>query len=316
MIGSNLSAALVDSGIEVYIVDNLWRGRLENVAHIEFFQKRPENIINRDLSIPGAIDDIVGKVDCVYHLADVVAGIGFVFSNQRWLFHKNLIINSNVFDSIVRCNPELSALIYVGTACSYPRELQYGVSAKPLREEQMFPANPESAYGWSKLMGQIEAQLLQQDCGIPVALPILHNVYGTPCDTDPKRSQVIPALCRRAAEAERGAEISVWGSGKQGRAFVHVDDVVDALIKCYTRGLGGGDVQIGPNECTSIGQIAECIAAASGKDLRVSFDATKPEGDGGRCADGTKAREMLGWTPKVDMMTGLSRTYEWVSARI
>ena len=123
---------------------------------------------------------------------------------------------------------------------------QTGPDAAPLREEELYPAAPESAYGWSKLMGQYEAELLQKETGIPVGLPILHNVYGTPSDLSRERSQVLPALMRRAIEWPRGA-FTVWGTGRQGRAFVHVEDVVDGLIAVLERGLGQGPIQIGPS---------------------------------------------------------------------
>src|SRR5262245_36923329 len=183
MIGSNLVRRLAAEGHHVKVVDNLWRGRLDNLrdggsgAVIDLNR----DFWLRDLTIPDAIKDLVNNVDYVVHLADIVGGIGYVFNNQASVFRQKLLINSNVVPSISRA-PRIRGYMYVGTACSFPAHKQTGVDAPPLREEDLLPAAPESAYGWSKLMGQYEAELMQQEHGIPVALPILHNVYGTPCD--------------------------------------------------------------------------------------------------------------------------------------
>lgn len=316
MIGSNLVARLVRDGHKVLVVDNLWRGRLENLkdaaGHPVLDLER--DFFCRDLAVAGALDDLVGRVDFVVHLADVVAGIGYVFNNQQAIFRQNLLINSNVVTS-VSVGRHLKGYLYVGTACSFPAHKQTGVDAPPLIEEDLFPAAPESAYGWSKLMGQYEAELMQAERGIPVALPILHNVYGPPCDFGPERSQVIPALVCRAIEFPVEPFV-VWGSGQQGRAFIHCDDVVDGLIACLEHGLGKGVIQLGPDRCTAISEIAETIVAISGKPIEIIYDRTKPEGDRGRCANYAKAARELGWAPKVPLRDGLTSLFRWVEARL
>ena len=194
----------------------------------------------------------------------------------------------------------MSGLVYVGTACSFPAHLQSGTDAAPLREEDLYPASPESAYGWSKLMGQYEAELLELEGGIPVSVLMLHNVYGTPTDYSDKRGQVIPALVRKAI-AYPDEPFVVWGSGAQGRAFVHVDDVVDALVATVPRGFGQGAIQIGPDVCTSIREIAEPVVAISGKDIRIEYDLSAPRATAAAAPTSAKARTLLGWTPEVSL---------------
>lgn len=316
MIGSNLTRRLVRDGAEVVIVDNLWRGRIGNLAGGSggFVVDMDRNFHPLDLIIPDQLDRLLGNVDYVFHLADIVAGIGYVFSNERSLFRANLLINSNVVTSVSRF-PSLKGYIYVGTACSFPASLQTGPSAPPLREDDLFPAEPESAYGWSKLMGQYEAQLLEKETSIPVGLLVLHNVYGCPCDYGRERSQVLPALVRRAIEWPASPFV-VWGSGRQGRAFVHVDDVIDGLVSTMERGLGAGPLQIGPDRCTTIREAAETVVRVSGKPIELMFDETKPEGDLGRRADFEKARRILDWSPKVGFEDGIAELYAWIARRL
>ncbi len=315
MIGSNLVKRLVQNGFDVSVIDNLWRGKREylldetGMSVIDMESK----FHKIDLSSHMNIDSIIAEVDYVFHLADVVAGVDYVFDNQGSVFRQNLLINSNLI-AAVRRNP-VKGFIYVGTACSFPANLQTGVDARPLKEEDQYPAFPESSYGWSKLMGEYEAFLMEEETGIPVSVLTLHNVYGTPCDFGLEKSQVIPSLVRKAIEYPKN-DFVVWGSGEQGRAFVHVDDVVDALTLAMQKGFGKGLIQIGPDFCTPIKEIAALIKDISGKDMPIFFDTSKPEGDRGRCANYSKAKKILGWEPRVDLWEGLTSLYRWIEARV
>lgn len=315
MIGSNLVKRLVKEGHQIKVVDNLWRGKLE------YLYEGGHSVIdlnndfyNRDLSIAGSCDDLLDDIDIVYHLADIVAGIDYVFNNQGSLFRQNNLINSNVISSVRNFGKKVKGFIYVGTACSFPLTRQNSLNVIPLREEELYPALPESAYGWSKLMGQYETELLEKETGIPCSVLMLHNVYGSPCDYG-NRSQVIPALIRKAIKFPV-EEFIVWGSGEQGRAFIHVNDVVNALCLTMDKGLGKGVIQIGPSVCTSIKEIAETVVQISGKNIDIQYDRTKPEGDKARSADYTKAQNILGWEPLVDLKSGLEQQFNWINERI
>ena len=317
MIGSNLVKRLVKEGHEVFVIDNLWRGKLEylNDADGNPVIDLNTHFFNIDLSMGMECDRVVFNVEYVIHLADIVAGIDYVFNNQGDLFRLNNLINTHVFQSVRKAGKErIKGLIYVGTACSYPLTRQNSLDVVPLKEEELFPAMPESAYGWSKLMGQLEIGFLEKETGIPCCTLQFHNVYGSPCDFG-ERSQVIPALIRKAINYPK-EPFNVWGSGKQGRAFIHVNDIVDALVLALEKGWGHGWIQIGPSVCTSIREIAEAIIRISGKDIEPFYDTSKPEGDKARSADYSKAKTILGWEPKVSLEDGLREQYEWVKAQM
>lgn len=316
MIGSNLVKKLVNENKEVFVVDNLWRGKLEYLNDDAGKPVIPldSHFFNRDLSLRDSCDDLAGKVDFIIHLADVVAGIDYVFNNQGSLFRQNLLINSNVISSARKAKGRIKGFMYVGTACSFPLTRQNTLDPLPLREDELYPAMPESAYGWSKLMGQYETELLEKECGIPICVLMFHNVYGSPCDYG-ERSQVIPALIRKAINYP-DEPFHVWGSGKQGRAFVHVNDIVEALWLGLNKGLGKGVIQIGPSVCTSIKDIAEAIVKISGKNIDIFYDVFKPEGDMARSADYSKAKSVLGWEPKVSLEEGLKMQYEWIEQQM
>ncbi len=313
MIGSNLVKRLVSENNDVYVIDNLWRGKLEYLNNDDGNPVIDLNtkFFNLDLSCQEVADDIVASVDYVIHLADIVAGIDYVFNNQGSLFRQNNLINSNVINAARKAGKDkIKGFIYVGTACSFPLTRQNSLDVIPLREEELYPAMPESGYGWSKLMGQIETDFLEKETGIPCCTLMFHNVYGSPCDFG-ERSQVIPALMYKAIKYPT-IPFNVWGSGEQGRAFIHVNDIVSALCLAVEKGLGECTIQIGPSVCTSIKEIAERIVKISGKDIDIFFDTTKPEGDKARAADYSKAKKILGWEPKVSLEDGLREQYEWI----
>ncbi|HLO59736.1 MAG TPA: NAD-dependent epimerase/dehydratase family protein [Bacteroidales bacterium] len=315
MIGSNLVKRLVKENHNVLIIDNLWRGKLD---YLNDDNGKPcidlnRNFFNIDLSQPIIDLKPFEGTDYIYHLADVVAGISYVFNNQGSIFRQNVMINSNTIEMARQLR--VKGFIYAGTACSFPLELQNSFDYKLLKEDELFPANPESAYGWSKLMGLYEADFLEKESGIPVLTLIFHNVYGAPCDFGTARSQVIPSLIRKAINYP-SEDFIVWGSGRQGRAFLHIDDIINGLILGLEKGLGKGYIQIGPDYSTTIAELASQIVEISGKDIRIVFDTTKPEGDKARAANYSKATEVLGWKPRVSLKEGLTATYKWIEQRI
>ena len=311
MIGSNLVKRLVQMGDNVIVVDNLWRGSLNNLNDENGFPviDIDTNFYNRDLSQVNVLDDLLEEVDYVVHLADIVAGIGYVFDNQGSIFRQNILINSNTIASVRKS--KVKGFLYIGTACSFPESLQDKLDYKLLVENDLYPAEPESAYGWSKLMGQYETELLSLETNIKTCTLMLHNVYGSPCDYSVEKSQVIPSLIRKVIDKNE-KDLLVWGSGKQGRAFIHVDDVVDGIFLALDKGWGNGHIQLGPDICTSIKEIAETLVDISNSGKKIKYDITKPEGDVARAADYSKANKVLDWTPKVQLKDGLKDLYFWI----
>lgn len=313
MIGSNLASELLKKGHDIIVIDNLWRGSLANLKDQcgENFNKLM--FVNADLSVISDWAEWFKDVDCVYHLADIVAGIGYVFNNETSIFRKNLMINSSVNTVCELMN--VKRYVYVGTACSFPLHLQSGVDAKPLKEENQYPANPESAYGWSKLMGELDANYMQKYKGIPSVVLVLHNVYGVPCDFNSNRSQALPAMAYRALNVSKGETLKVWGDGTQGRAFVNVKDVVKALEVALVKGEGVGPIQIGPDFCTPIKEAAEIIVNIIDSSIPIEFDTTRPIGDKGRCANYSKAKKILGWEPTINLNDGLTDMINWIKLK-
>ena len=161
-------------------------------------------------------------------------------------------------------------------------------------------------------MGEYECELVQKEGSIQISILRLHNVYGPFCEMSPEKSQVIPALCRKAVNYPEEKFI-VWGSGEQKRAFLYIDDAVEAIISGINHGMNNGVIQIGPAKSYSIADIAQRIVRISGKDIDVTFDPSMPEGDRDRSADSSKAKEVLDWKQKVTLDDGLKTTFNWAN---
>ena len=316
MIGTRLVRALASAGHDVVVIDNLWRGRLRNLEGIDGFDTA-SSFHNIDLAYAGNLPKVVellGEMDVVIHLADIVAGIGYVFNNQYEIFRVNNTINTNVFHACAESGVE--RILYAGTACSFPKDLQLSLDSV-LREDQLFPAEPESAYGWSKLMGSLELRYLSERHGAKSTTLMLHNVYGPNCDIDPRTSQVIPSIIRRMIGLKEGEALTVWGSGRQGRAFLHVDDVVSAFMAALEEDDLPPIIQVGPDRCTSIRELVELLRdRVLRKQIEIVYDTTKPEGDLGRCADYSLAKRVLDWEPRVELEEGLRETWLWIEGEV
>jgi len=315
-IGSSLVKRLVLEGFHVKVIDNLWRGKLDNLINSDGLSviDLQNDFHLADLTDYNKCIELIKNVDWVYHLADIVAGIQFVFGNESFVFRQNILINTNVLSACI--SNHIPNYVYVGTACSYPKHLQMtkeGIVS--LREEQVYPAEPESGYGWSKLMGEYEAELAQMSRKINIGLLRFHNVYGPNAAFRGEDAQVLPSLIRKAVMFPDEPFI-VWGSGNQYRDFVYIDDVVDALILMGKQGMNKGVIQIGSEKATTVREVAEMIVRISGKIIDLKFDLDKPEGDRGRIAICERARNILGWKPSISLEKGLENTYKWVASQL
>ena len=315
MIGSNLVKKLVDDGHNVFVADNLWRGKKEYLfSNKNKMVVTENNFYQIDLRNYENCLKVTKDIDIVIHLADIVAGINYVFANESSVYRSNILINTNTLQACI--SNKVKKYIYAGTACSYPKSKQLNLNPPPFKEDDVYPAEPESAYGWSKLMGEYEAELAYNSGLIDIEILRLHNVYGSPAELDPSKSQVIPALCRKAIE-QKNEQLVVWGSGKQKRAFVHVDDVVNGFLKAiHKKTKFAGVIQLGPEYSTSIAEIAERIVLLSGKKIQIKFDISKPEGDFDRMANNLRAKQFLSWAPIIGLNEGLEKVYDWCKAKL
>ena len=314
-IGHHLAASLSRDGAKITILDDLSRGKSYNLRGFE----RLHVVDLRERSV--ALSMIKG-VDIVYHLAAPVGGVSAVFQDEAKYQGDMMVIDSNVIEAC-RANG-IRKLVYVSSVCACAKDKQEAPLqvARPLRDDDVLPANPESGYGWGKIAGEM---LCKSAAGPFLQIPVarLHNVYGEGahyCTKDPSSIQVIPALVFKALKAQlNNTSISVGGNGDQFRDFIHIEDVVRGL-----RLLGITNttdhfkaVQFGTGVGTRIREVAEMISRQVSPEnpLPLEFDLTFPTGDQGRFADISTAGTM-GWKPSVHLEAGIARQVRDIRLRM
>jgi GDP-D-mannose 3',5'-epimerase len=252
-------------------------------------------------------------VDHVYALAADMGGMGFISSHHAEILHNNALINLHTLEA-ARENG-VRRYLYSSSACIYPEYLQTDADVKPLREEDAYPAQPQDAYGWEKLITEKLCEYYASDYGMETRIVRFHNIYGPNGTWDGGREKAPAALCRKVASVEDGGSIEIWGDGEQTRSFCHIDDCVEGIYRLmqshYRQPLN-----LGRDEMISINDLARLIVDISGKrDIELRH-VEGPQGVRGRNSDNTRLREVLGWEPGIGLRAGLEPTYAWIEQQV
>ena len=249
------------------------------------------------------------RPDLVVHAAARVGGIGANLADPAGFFRDNALMGIHLIDESWRAG--VRKVLVVGTVCSYPKHAPI-----PFREESLWDGYPEETnapYGIAKKMLLVQGQAYRRQHGFDVIHVVPTNLYGPGDDFDPEASHVIPAVIRKCVEAvEAGAEeVTLWGTGRPTREFLHVDDAAEGLVLALERYSDPAPLNLGANREIAILDLAEMVAEATGFTGRFVWDASRPDGQPRRAVDGSRAEALLGWRPEVDLPRGLKETVEW-----
>ena len=168
-------------------------------------------------------------VDQVYALAADMGGMGYISQHHAEILHNNVLINVHTLEA-ARLNG-VRRYLYTSSACVYPEYRQTNADVVPLREEDAYPAAPQDAYGWEKLVAERLCAAYTGEFGLDTRVVRFHNIYGPNGTYTGGREKVPAALCRKVALAEPGGEIEIWGDGEQTRSFCYVDDCVEGIYR-------------------------------------------------------------------------------------
>jgi len=253
-------------------------------------------------------------VDEVYALAADMGGMGFISAHHAQILYNNSLINLHTLDT-ARENG-VTRYLYTSSACIYPEHLQEDANVTPLKEADAYPAYPQDAYGWEKLISERLCGHYRDDYGIETRTVRFHNIFGELGTWDGGREKVPAALCRKVAVAKLtgASEIEIWGDGEQTRSFCYIDDCVEGIYRLM-RSDHSEPLNLGQDRMVSINELAEMIANIAGIDItRKHVDG--PQGVRGRNSDNTLLRETLGWEPQISLEDGLRITYKWIEDQV
>jgi GDP-D-mannose 3', 5'-epimerase len=275
---------------------------------------RADEFLALDLRSPDACRQAVLGVDQVYALAADMGGMGYISNHHSEILRNNFLINVHTVEAARE--EGVSSLLYTSSACIYPEYLQRVTDVRPLRESDAYPAQPQDAYGWEKLITERLCDYYRQDHGLDVRIVRFHNIYGPLGTWRGGREKAPAALCRKVAVAKLTGvpEIEIWGDGRQTRSFCYIDDCILGLRKLMASGYCE-PLNLGQDRMVSIDELADIIGAIAGVELRKRH-IPGPEGVRGRNSDNSLLRDVLGWQPAIDLEDGLERTYRWIEEQV
>jgi UDP-glucose 4-epimerase len=249
----------------------------------------------------------------VIHLAAIVGGIG----NFHKLPHTLLEVNSALYNGVFRAalDRDVERLVYVSSSMVFENATQFPTTEEHVRE---CPA-PWSAYGFSKLAGEVYCRALHDQHGLSYTICRPFNAYGPGelPDPEPGIAHAVPDLIKKVLAGQRPLEI--FGSGEQTRTLTHVDDIADGIVTAMAHPAGENeDFNISASEERTVAEIAELIWEACGRDAAEfelkhlpSFEVDVQR----RWPSVDKAKRHLGWEARIDLREGLRSTVDWLRER-
>lgn len=338
-VGRNLVRSLLNDFEELWLVDDLstglhpdsWlpqmlpgaegsgerpREYVAGAQTVRFFEADVISLLGPSIGVGAASPS--GELDWprfaeAYHLASIVGGRKKI-EEEPLVVGLDLAIDS-VFFMWASKTGAIGRLLYASSSAAYPIDLQEEEGSVPLRESYIDIPNakigmPDLTYGWSKLTGEFLTHLLAQGDGVPACCVRPFSGYGEEQDT----TYPVPAIAARAAARED--PLVVWGSGRQSRDFVHIDDCIVAMRRAIEKIEDGSGVNIGSGKATTFLEVAATYARLAGYEPEVKGTGEGPVGVHARYADVETAKARLGWEPTISLEQGLGRVLAVQESRL
>lgn len=300
-IGSHVVELLVKKNAKVTVLDRIRNNTIKNIGYL----KNQVNIINGDCTdLKTAIRACNGQ-NIVMNLAAHVGGIEYNRTHQATMLRDNLNIGMTMLEA-ARLE-KVNRFLVVSSACVYPHD-----AIIPTTEDEGFRSEPEptnGGYGWGKRIVEKLAMYYAEEFGMDIGIIRPYNAYGPRDHFDSHSSHVIPALIKRVLSGEN--PVVVWGSGKQTRAFLYVEDLALGMIKAIEKYPKPDPVNIGTDEEISINDLIHKIVKHTRKNPHITFDISKPDGSPRRNSDNKKAKKLIKFTANTTFDEGLKKTINW-----
>ena len=261
-----------------------------------------------DLRYMDNCTSILEEIDIVFHLAAKVGGIGLNQSKPGELFYDNLMMGVNLMEE-ARKN-KIEKFISLGTICSYPK-----FTPIPFKEDSIWDGYPEETnapYGLAKKMLLVQSQAYKQQYNFESITLFPTNLFGQNDNFDEDSSHVIPAIIKKVLNAIQNNHdsISLWGDGTPTRDFLYVDDAASGILLAAEKYSDPEPLNLGSGIEISIKDLANLIIKTMNANLKISWDINKPNGQPKRCVSIEKAKNKIGFNPKVSLEDGLKLTID------
>jgi len=247
------------------------------------------------------------RPDCVVFAAAKVGGIHANATYPAEFAYDNIMMAANAIHAAYRNQTE--RFLFLGSTCIYPRDCPQPIQESSLLTGPLEPTN--EAYALAKIAGLKLCQHYRSQYGVMFHSAMPTNLYGPGDNYHPDNSHVIPGLIRRFHDAQQAGEkqVSVWGSGKPRREFLHVDDLATAVVHLIGLENPPDWVNVGTGVDLPIAELATLIARTVGFDGEIVQDASKPDGTPVKRTDTTLING-TGWSAQIDLIDGLQSAYQ------
>ena len=301
-------------GDKIYIAGH--RGMVGSAILRGMYKKGHDNVIFRksnelDLRNQSQVNDFFKK-EKPTHVFLAAAKVGGILANNTYrgeFLYENLMIQNNVIHAAYQTG--VKKLMFLGSSCIYPK-----LAPQPLKEEYLLTGLLESTnepYAIAKIAGikMCDAYRAQYGCNFISVMPT--NLYGPNDNYDLQNSHVLPALIRKFLTAKKNNDpsVTIWGTGKPLREFLHADDLADACLFLMDNFNEEGFVNIGTGEDLPILELAQLVQKTVGYEGKIELDTTKPDGTPRKLMDVSKLHNM-GWRHKISLEEGIKKVVEQV----
>lgn len=308
------AGGFIGSHLVTYLRDNGYWVRGVDIKYPEFTKVDADEFEILDLRRWDNCLQATRGIDEVYALAADMGGMGFISNHHAQILYNNSLINLHTLEA-AKTNG-VDRYLYTSSACIYPEFLQEETNVTPLKEEDAYPAMPQDAYGWEKLVSEILCMHYRNDFGIETRTVRFHNIFGEKGTWEGGREKAPAAMCRKIARAKLTGdpEIEIWGDGEQTRSFCYINDCLEGIYRLM-RSDFHEPLNLGQDRMVTINQLAEMVAEIAGIEIAKKHVAG-PQGVRGRNSNNDKLREVLGWEPQISLEEGLKETYPWIEEQV
>jgi nucleoside-diphosphate-sugar epimerase len=287
-----------------------------DLKHNEFLSGVGDDFVIGDLRDQTVMQEILDRqFDEVYQLAADMGGAGYLFTGDHDadVMHNSAIINLNMLHYGQKAG--VKKIFYSSSACVYPEHNQMDPDNPKCSEDSVYPAQPDSEYGWEKLFSERLYSAFHKNYEMNIKIARFHNIFGPQGSWNNGKEKAPAAICRKVAEADSGGSIEIWGDGKQTRSFLFIDECLEAVSRLMRSETFHGPVNIGSDQMVSINRLAEITMEVAGKNLTINH-VEGPLGVRGRNSDNKLIREKLNWSPSQPLIEGITKTYEWIEEQV
>jgi GDP-L-fucose synthase len=298
-IGRNLAETLADrEGLEVF-------GTYHHSPPLDHPGIR---MLHADLTDKEDVTRVVADMDVVIQTAAVTSGASDIVQRPHVHVADNAVMNALIFRAAFEA--AVSHVVFLSCTTMYPS------SDRPLAETD-FDANariygPYFGGAWTKVYNEKMCEFYSRQGKARWTVIRHSNIYGPHDKYDLERSHVVGATVTKVETAPDGGTITVWGPGTEGRDLLYVADLVDFMETVLQRQQTPFEVfNVGGGHAIQVRELVRKIVEHSGKDLKIEHDVTKPTVRTSLCLDCTKAKQQIGWQPKVSLDEGIRKTLQW-----